>query len=143
MWEEIAIDGGERELEVLPTRKSLAAQPSLEQTGAQPHGQQQDRSRFGNRCCRGRDDAKKTIRLVIGAGGEVQLVAASPVDVVADSQSPEAVDGERAAVEGQQLPNECISEEIERVDAPVAEIANQQVARKLPKRRRRDRQAPR
>src|SRR6267378_493978 len=103
----------------------LTAQLSLEQTGSQSYAQQLESSRFGNGCRRrGSYDAEKTIRLAIGACGEVKLVAASPIAVIADSQSPEAVNSEGAAIERQQLPDERIGKEIESVDAYIAEIAD-------------------
>src|SRR4051794_41954474 len=65
------------------------------------------------------------MRLVMDAGAE-QQVAGSTGDAVAESQAPQAVDGDRVAVGPAQLAQPLAGPEVVRVDAAVPEVSDQQ-----------------
>src|SRR6478672_13941844 len=71
------------------------------------------------------NDSQQPIRLIIDAGAEQQVVAATG-HAVAEAQAPEAVDGDRTAVGPAQVAQPPAGLEVVRVDAAVTEVADQQ-----------------
>src|SRR6478609_9342136 len=67
---------------------------------------------------------QQPMRLFLDAGAEQQVVG-STGHAVAESQAPEAVDGDRVAVGPAQIAQPLAGLEVIRVDAAVAEVADQ------------------
>src|SRR5713101_8279802 len=88
------------------------------------------------------DFAEETVTLILNACGEEELVGVSRHKAIAEGQSPKAVNGDGIALTTAKLTVERVALELEASDATVAEIAHQQVARKLPEVMRGKRQAP-
>src|SRR4029077_10625048 len=122
---------------VLPPRPS-SQQPKR----GEPQSQ---RTWLGNGLQNGLENAEETIRLVVGTGREIDLLAAAAVHVITLDQAPAPIDDNRSSIPSGQLPQEtgCRGIGVEDVNRASAEIADQQVAGDIFERRRRNRQSPR
>ena len=97
------------------------------QQGAEPRPEQ--RQRRGLR--HGIQYADQPVRLFVGTRGEVEPIRTARAAVVARGQRPEAIDGNRVAVDIEQLADEGVRGEVEDVDAAIAEIADEEIASKV------------
>src|SRR5438552_392492 len=82
------------------------------------------------------------IGFVIGSRGKEERIDGLPLVPIPEGDAPKTVDRERLAVHILQLAPGIAAREIERVDATVAEIADEQVAAELAESRGRERKAP-
>src|SRR2546429_1563104 len=93
----------------------------------------------------GLDPAEQPVRLVVRAGREVERVRRARTGPVAEAEAPETIDRHRFAVGRAQLTavrERAVSLRRVRVDRPVAEVADEQVAAEAAKVRRRHRKSP-
>src|SRR5215467_2457167 len=95
---------------------------------------------------RRRDRAEEPVGLVVEAGGEVQGVRVAVRAGVAELERPETVDSELAVLRGVEcaaMREVAVLQLLVRVDLPVAEVADQQIAAEAAERRRGQREPPR
>src|SRR5579872_4873673 len=90
---------------------------------------------------RRRDLADQPVVLAVDAGGEVQILRIGPLEH-AELQRPQPIDRDRLAIPAAQLAEE-LATVAERVDPPVAEVADQDRAAEPAEAERRAREAPR
>jgi len=120
-------------------RKSQLSFSSQQREREYGQAQERESARFGNE-----DHTEQAVGLAIGARGKVDCLRTPAIaGATTWDEPPKAVDHQWIAVRSKQLREEAIGREVENVDGPVAEVANQEVARIGAESRRRERQAPR
>src|SRR4029077_17030854 len=99
-------------------------------------------STWASRCDR-REAAEESVLLAVRTGREVDRLAATASPIISSLQAPQPIDPDLLAGGIDDRCQELAGAGTESVDAAVAEIADQNVAGKLAKARRSQRQAPR
>src|SRR6266404_6517152 len=90
------------------------------------------------------DESEQAMRLIGNSCRKEQLICPSVIRRAgSESQGPQSVDRQRIPFGIDHLPVEAAARGVERVDASIAEIPDQQLAAELAEVYRRQRQAPR
>src|SRR6266404_2051816 len=86
--------------------------------------------------------AEQTVRLMVDAGREEECVRAGARGGGCEAQSPQPGDLDRSAAGARELTEVLAGQWVVRVDSPVAEVADQDVAAEDAERGRRERDRP-
>src|SRR5579884_737197 len=70
--------------------------------------------------------AEEAVRFVVNPGGEIEFVGVAD-EAVAEGDTPQAVNCDRIVVEVFKLTQESLGVGVEGIDAPIAEVADEQI----------------